>query len=451
VADSSHPTADPVIGAGAVSGIAAGAATGAASGIAAGTATGAASGIAAGTATDTATGTAPGTSSGGDTGATHDARPPVGLALPDFPWDSLAPFAARARAHADGIVDLSVGSPVDQTPDVVRDALVAATDAHAYPTTSGTPALRAAIVEWYARRRGVTGLTPQSVLPTIGSKELVALLPLLLGLGPGDTVVYPRTAYPTYVVGSVIARTAGLAADDPSEWPASTRLVWLNSPGNPDGVVLGVPALRAAVARARELGAVIVNDECYAELGWNPERWGGSAHDERVPSILDPRVTDGDNTGLLSVYSLSKQSNLAGYRAAFVAGDEALVQRVLEVRKHAGLIPPAPVQAAMIAALGDEQHVAEQRERYRVRRVVLAAALKAAGFRIDGSEAGLYLWVTRGEPALATVAALADQGILAAPGTFYEGEKSQHVRLTLTATDERITAAAHRLAHLSKL
>lgn len=380
-------------------------------------------------------------------GGRPDARR-AGIELPDFPWDSLAPFAARARAHADGIVDLSVGSPVDATPAVVRDALVAATDAHAYPQTMGTPALRAAIVDWYARRRGVTGLAPDAVLPTIGSKELVALLPLLLGLGEGDTVVYPRTAYPTYAVGSVLARTTGVATDDPAEWPASTRLVWLNSPGNPTGAVLGVPALRAAVARARELGAVIVNDECYAELGWQPERWSED-DDARVPSILDPRVTDGDRTGLLSVYSLSKQSNLAGYRAAFLAGDAAIVQRVLEVRKHAGLIPPAPVQAAMVAALGDDAHVAAQRERYRARRAVLATALAGAGFRIDASEAGLYLWCTRGEPALATISLLAEHGILAAPGTFYEGAASQHVRLALTATDERIAAAAARLALIS--
>jgi succinyldiaminopimelate transaminase len=373
----------------------------------------------------------------------------VTIELPDFPWDSLAPFAARAREHADGIVDLSVGSPVDASPHLVREALVAATDAHAYPQTMGTPELRAAIAAWYARRRGVDGLTTDAVLPTIGSKELVGLLPLLLGLGPGDTVVYPRTAYPTYAVGSVVARTAGVATDSPDDWPESTRLVWLNSPGNPTGAVLGVAALRAAVARARELGAVLVNDECYAELGWQPERWGVGDGDERVPSILDPRVTDGDHTGLLSVYSLSKQSNLAGYRAAFLAGDAAIVRQLLEVRKHVGLIPPAPVQAAMIAALGDDTHVAEQRERYRARRTVLRAALESAGFRIDHSEAGLYLWATRGEPALDTIALLAEHGILAAPGTFYEGESSQHVRLALTATDARIGAAAARLAQLS--
>ncbi len=166
--------------------------------------------------------------------------------LAEYPWDSVAPYAARARAHPDGIVDLSVGSPVDPTPAVVADALARATDAHAYPQTIGTPALREAIAAWYARRRGVPALDTENVLPTIGSKELVALLPLLLGLGAGDVVVHPRAAYPTYEVGAKLVGATPVAADDPAEWPADARLVWLNSPGNPDGRVLDVAALRAA-------------------------------------------------------------------------------------------------------------------------------------------------------------------------------------------------------------
>lgn len=369
------------------------------------------------------------------------------LALPDFPWDSLAPFARRAREHPDGIVDLSVGSPVDATPVVVRDALVAATDAHAYPQTAGTAQLREAIVRWYARRRGVELGGPDAVMPTIGSKELVALLPLLLGLGPGDLVVHPRTAYPTYAVGAAIVGATALAADDPADWPEGTRLIWLNSPGNPDGAVLGVDALREAVRRARELGAVLVNDECYAELGWEPERWAHPAapDPDRVPSILDPLVAGDDHAGLLSVYSLSKQSNLAGYRAAFVAGDPAVVRRLLEVRKHAGMIVPAPVQAAVVAALADDGHVAEQRERYRARREVLLSALRRSGFRVDDSEAGLYLWATRDEDCWTTVGRLAERGVLVAPGSFYGAAGGRHVRVALTATDERIAAAVRRL------
>lgn len=360
--------------------------------------------------------------------------------LPEYPWDAMAPFATQAREHPDGIVDLSIGSPVDPTPELIRSALSEATDAHAYPTTVGTPALREAIVEWFARRRDVAGLTIDNVLPTIGSKEFVAWLAFMLRLGDGDVVVHPRAAYPTYAIGAAMAGATALAADDPAEWPAATKLVWLNSPGNPDGRVLDVDALRARVLRARELGAVIVNDECYAELGWDG-RWS----QERIPSILDPRVTGGSLDGILCAYSLSKQSNLAGYRAAFVAGDRTLVDQLLSVRKHAGMMLPGPVQAAMVVALRDENHVAAQKNLYRARRDVLLPALVAAGFTLDASEAGLYLWVTEGTDAWASIKRLAELGILAGPGHFYGTAYPQHVRLSLTASDERIAQAAARL------
>lgn len=363
--------------------------------------------------------------------------------LPDYPWDQLAPFAARAREHPDGVVDLSVGSPVDPTPELIRTALAAATDAHAYPQTVGTPALRAAIVAWFARRRGVSDLTEANVLPSIGSKELVALLPLMIGVGAGDIVVHPLAAYPTYAIGAAIAGARAVPCDDPADWPENTKLVWLNSPGNPDGAVLDVDHLRAARLRARELGAAIVSDECYAELGWE-----GKWRDERIPSILDPRVLDGDRRNVLAIYSLSKQSNMAGYRAAFAAGSAELIRKLVVVRKHAGLMMPDPLQHAMVAALRDDRHVQEQKERYRARRAVLKPALQAAGFRIDRSEAGLYLWATEGRDAWVSIGRLADAGILAGPGVFYGDGFPQHVRLSLTATDERIAAAVGRLSQL---
>ncbi len=361
--------------------------------------------------------------------------------LADYPWDAVAPYAKRAAGHPDGVVDLSIGSPVDATPAVVAAALAEATDAHAYPQTMGTPELRSAIADWYARRRGVPGLTSENVLPTVGSKELVALLPLLLGLGAGDIVVHPEAAYPTYEVGARLVGATAVASDDPSEWPEDTRLIWINSPGNPDGRVLDAEALRHGVERARELGAVLASDECYAELGWEAP-WD----DEPIPSALDPRATGGDLRGVLSVYSLSKQSNLAGYRAAFLAGDRDIVARLLTARKHLGLMLPAPVQRAMTAALGDDLHVRAQKELYRVRRGLLKPALEAAGFRIDRSEAGLYLWATEGRDAWDSLGRLADLGILAGPGHFYGEHYPQHVRLSLTATDERIEAAAQRLS-----
>ena len=360
--------------------------------------------------------------------------------LADYPWDAVVPFRERAILHPGGLVDLSVGSPVDPTPEPIRRALAEATDAHAYPQTVGTPTLREAIVDWYARRRGVPDLRIDNVLPTIGSKELVALLPTLLGLGEGDIVVHPRVAYPTYDVGARVVGATPLPADDPAEWPAGTKLIWINTPGNPDGRTWTVDELAAAVTRARELGAVLASDECYAELGWD-----GAWATEPIPSVLDPRVTGGSRASLLSVYSLSKQSNLAGYRAAFVAGCARIVGDLLTARKHLGLMPPAPVQHAMAVALGDDEHVARQKELYRSRRDALRPALEAAGFRIDGSEAGLYLWATEGRDAWESMGRLADLGILAGPGPFYGADSSEHVRLALTAPTERVLEAARRL------
>lgn len=362
---------------------------------------------------------------------------PKSASLPVFPWDTLTDVTAIARAHRDGIVDLSVGTPVDDVAPVIRAALAAASATPGYPTTAGTPELRASIHAALQRRFGITGVDSAAVLPVIGTKELIAWLPTLLGLGSDDTVVIPELAYPTYDVGARLAGAQVLAADSLIQiGPQAPALLFLNSPSNPSGRVLGLDHLRKVVGWARERGVLIASDECYLGLAW----------DAAPLSVLHPSVCDGDHTGLLAIHSLSKSSSLAGYRAGFVAGDASVVAELLAVRKHAGMMVPGPIQAAMVAALDDDDHVAVQRERYAQRRAVLLSALRGAGFTVDHSEAGLYLWATRGEPCRDTVTWLAQRGILVAPGEFYGPAGAQHVRVALTATDERIAAAAERLA-----
>ncbi|MCC9195898.1 succinyldiaminopimelate transaminase [Arthrobacter sp. zg-Y820] len=371
-----------------------------------------------------------------------------GLDLPEYPWEAMAPYAKLAAEHPDGAVNLSIGTPVDPTPAVIREALAAAADAPGYPTTHGTPALREAISAWYARRRNVPGLDPQNIMPTVGSKELVAWLPLLLGLGEGDVVVRPNVAYPTYDMGALLAGATPVAADNLEELDddvrARVRLVWVNSPGNPTGIVRSAASLRTLVDAARNIGAVVASDECYAELGW--DEWDPSRGGQPVPSILDPAVSGGSHELLLSVYSLSKQSNVAGYRAAFVAGDAAILANLVNSRKHAGMIVPAPVQAAMIAALSDDVHVADQKDLYRDRRELLIPALQAFGLDIRHSEAGLYLWATAGEDTWTTIERLARLGIVAGPGVIYGDAGAGFVRIALTGSDERVAAAAGRLS-----
>lgn len=357
--------------------------------------------------------------------------------FPVFPWDTIADAKATASAHRGGIVDLSIGTPVDDSPQVAQQALIAAANSPGYPTVFGPVELRQAVVDWLARRFGVTGVDPDQVLPTIGSKEFIGNLPTQLGLGPGDLVAFPTLAYPTYEVGARYARCEVIAADSTVAFgPGAPRLLYLNSPANPHGRVLGADHLRKTVQWCRERGTLLVSDECYLEFVWETE----------PVSVLHPDINGGSLDGILAVHSLSKRSNLAGYRDAFVVGDGSLIAELLELRRHLGFMLPAPVAAAMEATLGDDAHVDAQRQRYARRRQALRTALEGAGFTISHSEGSLYLWATRDEPCRDTVDWLAERGILVAPGEFYGPAGAQHVRVAFTATDERIAAAVERLA-----
>jgi len=349
--------------------------------------------------------------------------------LPDFPWDALAPYGAIAKKHPQGAIDLSVGTPVDSTPEFIQRALQEAANSPSYPVTVGTPELREAITAWAKKYLGATG--DFGVLPLIGSKEFVAWLPTFI---EAQSVLYPDVAYPTYLVGSLLAEaTATPVSLDATTWPQAD-MAWVNSPSNPTGRVHSESEFKAAIDWSRKNKSVVVSDECYLEFG----------DSVKPTSILN--YTGGDNTNILAVFSLSKRSSMAGYRAAFIVGDPALIARILEVRKHAGMMVPLPVQVAMVAALSDEEHVVQQRARYNARRATLAPALRAAGFTIENSEAGLYIWATRNENCWDSVSWLAELGIIATPGVFYGDLGASHIRIAMTATDAQISEAAARIS-----
>jgi succinyldiaminopimelate transaminase len=353
---------------------------------------------------------------------------PLRKKLPDFPWDALAPYGVKARKHPDGIIDLSQGTPVDPTPDFIQKVLADNSNSPSYPTTAGTPELQEAIRTWARKHLAVTG--DFDVLPVIGSKELVAWLPTFL---QSQSVIYPKVAYPTYLVGAMLAQSEEIPVDiDADTWPYAD-LAWVNSPSNPTGRVHTESELRAIIQWARTHDSVAISDECYLEFG----------DTTTPPSML--AYADGNNKNLLALHSLSKRSSLAGYRAAFLVGDPELIAQIRELRKHAGMMVALPVQKAMTIALGDDDHVALQRDRYNARRATLRPALEASGFRIDESVAGLYLWCTRGEDSWQSVDWLAELGILATPGSFYGPDGSQHIRIAMTATDIAIADACARI------
>jgi succinyldiaminopimelate transaminase len=353
--------------------------------------------------------------------------------LPDFPWDALAPYGDKARENAAGIIDLSQGTPVDATPELIQIALRESSDSPRYPVTAGTKELQSAIRYWAINHLGASG--DFDVLPVIGSKELVAWLPTIL---ESKQVIYPEVAYPTYLVGALLAQAEPIAVGvDATTWP-SADFAWVNTPGNPTGRVHSEAELRSTIDWVRRNKAVLVCDECYIDFG-----------DTTAPTSL-LKYTDGDNSNLLVVHSLSKRSSMAGYRGAFLIGDSKLIAKIREIRKHAGMMVPLPIQNSMVAALSDEKHVEIQRARYNSRRAILAPALQEAGFRIDDSAAGLYIWCTRSEDSWKSVEWLANLGILATPGSFYGPLGANHIRIAMTATDAQISEAAARIRQALK-
>lgn len=330
--------------------------------------------------------------------------------------------------HPAGIIDLSQGTPVDPTPDFIQAELRASANSPSYPVTAGTAELREAISKWARSKLKATG--DFDVLPVIGSKELVAWLPKFL---EATSVNFPEIAYPTYRVGAIIAgATQSEVSISPENWPAAD-LTWINSPANPTGRVHSESELENVIKWSRNSNSILVSDECYLEFG-----------DTVIPSSI-LAYTNGDNRNILAVHSLSKRSSMAGYRGAFLVGDPKLIHRIREIRKHAGMMVPLPIQKAMTIALSDELHVTRQREIYNARRAVLVPALLAAGFKIEFSQAGLYIWCTRDESDWDSVAWLANLGILATPGNFYGALGSSHIRIAMTATDGQISAANERI------
>ena len=371
-----------------------------------------------------------------------------------YDWSRIDSFRRRAEQCPGGMVDLSVGSPVDPVPRSVRDALAAAADddqARGYPKTAGDDPLRQAVAEWFRLRRGVDlDALGADLVPTVGSKEAVALMASLLHLGPGDRVVQPAVSYPTYAIGTQLAGAQVTTVDDPADTDSwvdlpGVRAIWVNSPGNPSGQVIERAGLAKIVRAARSIGAMVLSDECYAMLDWSgPDRVGRNAQIPASPCILESEVCGGDASGILCLYSLSKQSNMAGYRAALVAGDAQLVEAMTAYRKQVGLIVPGPVQRAMRAALDDGEAVLAQREVYARRLRALAQALRAYGYEAVMPQGGLYIWTqARSGDCWADMADLSRMGILASPGEFY-GD-GRRLRFSSTISDEQLELALERL------
>ncbi len=365
---------------------------------------------------------------------------------PPYPYDRLDKLAAEAQALPEGMVDCSIGTPCDAPPAAVIRALAVSGTERGYPSSAGGPALRRAAADWLERRFAVS-VDAGSVAACVGTKEFVASTAHYLALrDPSrDTVLYPAISYPTYAMGAELAgcravpvppadaEGGGLALEAiESEDAERALLLWANSPANPSG---GLTDLGAVARWGRRHGVPVFSDECYGEFTWRGH----------------PRtMLEAGSDGVVAVHSLSKRSNLAGIRVGFYAGDPDLVAYLRDVRQHAGLMVPGPVQAAGAVALADDRHVAEQRDRYRERLEYLASVLTAAGIPAAMPAGGFYLWVAvpaRWDDGWAMAGDLArTAGLLVAPGDLYGERGARHVRIAVVQPMARLRLVADRLA-----
>jgi succinyldiaminopimelate transaminase len=363
-----------------------------------------------------------------------------GFVPPPYPYDRLDRLVPAASAHPGGIVDLSIGTPCDPPAPAVLRALATSDSERGYPPSIGTPELRTAAQAWLQRRFGVE-VPLADVAACVGTKEFVATLPqwLRLRTPERDTVLYPAISYPTYEMGAVLAGCRAVPVPVDEHWrldvgaidpadAARALCLWTNTPSNPTGAL---DDLGAVAAWGRAHAVPVFSDECYTEFTWTG-----------VPRTILEHGLD----GLVAVHSLSKRSNLAGLRVGFYAGDHDLVQYLKEVRKHVGMLVPGPAQAAGVAALGDDDHVAEQRERYQRRLELMARQLQAwAGVDVQLPGGGFYLWLEVGDAWSFTEKLALEGGALVSPGEFYGPQGRSHVRVAVVQPDERLALVGQRL------
>ncbi len=369
-----------------------------------------------------------------------------GFVPPPYPYDRLDELRAVADGFDGGCVNLSVGAPSDPPPAEVVAALSASDSERGYPPSVGSPAFRDAALRWLARRFGIDA-AGAAVAACVGTKELVASVPHYLRLrDPSrDTVLYPAVSYPTYAMGAALAGCRAVPVPLDHQWRidldtvapddiARSLCLWVNSPGNPTGAI---DDLVAAVEWGRHHGVPVLSDECYIEFIW-----------DEAARTAEASVLSTGSDGVVAVHSLSKRSNLAGMRAGFYAGDPDLVGYLSEVRKHAGMMVPGPVQAAAVAAFNDDRHVDAQRDVYRFRLARLRELLVPYAPDVSLPGGGLYLWAASpdGDGWSLSRRVAEELGALISPGEFYGPQGAAYARVAAVAPDAQIDLLEQRVA-----
>lgn len=385
--------------------------------------------------------------------------------LQPYPFERLRQlFAGVTPPAAYHPISLGMGEPRHPTPQFIKDALCSHLNGLAgYPATAGDPALREAFTQWLARRYGVALDAATQVLPVNGSREaLFAFAQTVIDPSRGQPlVVCPNPFYQIYEGAALLAGAQPYyAASDPARnfavnWDAvpaavweRTQLLFVCSPGNPTGAVMPLDEWKKLFALSDRYGFVIASDECYSEIYFRNEAPLGGLQ-------AADQLGRAGYKNLISFTSLSKRSNVPGLRSGFVAGDAALIKAFLLYRTYHGSAMSPIVQAASIAAWGDEAHVAENRALYR-RKFEQVTPMLASVMEVALPDAGFYLWAKVPDAlgmddAQFAQALLAQYNVTVLPGSYLAREAqgsnpgAQRVRMALVAETEECVEAAQRI------
>lgn len=381
------------------------------------------------------------------------------------------PFERLRQLHADVIpnpaykpISLGIGEPRHATPQLIKDALTGSLAGLAsYPGTLGEPKLRQAMSDWLARRYDLKVDPATQILPVNGSREaLFSLAQTVLDASQaGATVVCPNPFYQIYEGAALLAGAqTWFAPSDPArnfaiDWAgvpesvwAKTQLVFVCSPGNPTGAVMGLGEWELLFKLSDKYGFVIASDECYSEIYFRDEPPLGGLK-------AAAQLGRADFKNLISLTSLSKRSNVPGLRSGFVAGDAAIIKSFLLYRTYHGSAMSPIVQAASIAAWNDEQHVIENRALYR-EKFAKVTPLLASVMDVALPDAGFYLWaaipeVFKGSDTAFSRELLALYNVVVLPGSYLAREAQGHnpgagrIRMALVAETAECVEAAERI------
>lgn len=370
---------------------------------------------------------------------------PVLADLAQYPFARLDDWKAEAQSRGIDLIDFGMGDPREITPAFIREALLTSVDeVSSYPRATGLPELREAIAGWLDRRYAVRVDPDSEVIPTLGSKEAIFSF-AQIALGEKRLVAIPEPAYPVYERGALFAggAIANVPLKESSGWlpdlDAFDRwdeiaLFWVCYPNNPTGAVAPLSFYEELAERAREHGFLVCSDEAYSELWF----------DEPPTSAL--QVTD--RTNVVVFNTLSKRSSMTGYRSGFVCAPAEIIAALRSFRPTVGTAPQEFVQRASVAAWSDDGHVEDVRALYKRKRDTLLPALEAGGLRLAGSDATFYLWVDVGGPSEPFCRRLLEQGIVAAPGSFFGAAGEGYARFALVPTQAECERAAEILREI---